>query len=86
MATISIGKWSFMTLNKLLRQHHQLHYRVLQQIGLIVFLLVLPIASAFAQSDDDPCVQHPSKNSEKLFKKARDLQKAAKKSGGFGSV
>lgn len=79
MATISIGKWTLMTVDRLLRQQHQLHYHVMQLIGLMVLLLALPIASVFAQSDDDPCVQHPSKNSEKLFKKARELQKAAKK-------
>lgn len=46
---------------------------------LLVFLMVLS-SPCLAQVDEaDPCVQTPSKSSEKLFKKARELQKNGKK-------
>lgn len=79
MSTNTIGKWTFLALDRLFRQQCQSLHRLPQLIGLMVLLLVLPIVPVLAQNDDDPCVQHPSKTSEKLFKKARDLQKAAKK-------
>lgn len=79
MSTNTIGKWTLLALDRLFRQQCQSLHRLPQLIGLMVLLLVLPIVPVLAQNDDDPCVQHPSKTSEKLFKKARDLQKAAKK-------
>jgi len=41
--------------------------------------LCFSLLSAFAQEDTDPCQQTMDKNSEKLFKKARDFQKNGKK-------
>jgi len=51
------------------------HLRFL--FGLLLIGLLLP---SFAQEDEgDPCKQTMDKNTEKLFKKARDLQKGGKK-------
>lgn len=47
-----------------------------------LLLMLLPLCSARAQ-DDDPCKQTMDKNSEKLFKKARDLHKSGKKSEAY---
>ena len=45
---------------------------------LFLFLLFCALPS-FAQEEENPCEQTMDKNSEKLFKKARDLQKSGKK-------
>ena len=45
----------------------------------ILSLLLICTMSVFAQDDLDPCQQTMDKGSEKLFKKARDLQKNGKK-------
>ena len=42
-------------------------------------ILCLCLLPAFAQEETDPCQQTMDKNSEKLFKKARDFQKNGKK-------
>ncbi len=47
---------------------------------LLFFLLLLCSLPSFAQEDENPCEQTMDKGSEKLFKKARDLQKNGKKS------
>ena len=62
----TMGKWSFMTFN-----------RALLQLCLLLLMLMF-IVPVFAQGED-PCVQTPSKTSERLYKKARELQKAGKK-------
>ena len=62
----TMGKWSFMTFN-----------RALLQLCLLLMMLMF-IMPVFAQ-EEDPCVQTPSKTSERLYKKARELQKAGKK-------
>lgn len=46
---------------------------------LFIAFLCLCLLPAFAQEDADPCQQTMDKNSEKLFKKARDFQKNGKK-------
>ena len=46
---------------------------------LLFFLLLLCSLPGFAQEEENPCEQTMDKNSEKLFKKARDLQKNGKK-------
>lgn len=46
---------------------------------LLFFLLLLCSLPGFAQEDENPCEQTMDKNSEKLFKKARDFQKNGKK-------
>ena len=46
---------------------------------LLFAFLCLCFLPAFAQEDTDPCQQTMDKNSEKLFKKARDFQKNGKK-------
>lgn len=47
---------------------------------LLLFLFLLFCAlPGFAQEEEDPCEQTMDKSSEKLFKKARDLQKSGKK-------
>lgn len=45
----------------------------------ILCLFSLFFIPCMAQDDDDPCQQTMDKNSEKLFKKARDLHKGGKK-------
>ena len=49
---------------------------------LYLFLLAMLTLPAFAQ-DDDPCQQTMDKESEKLYKKARDLQNKGKKDEAF---
>jgi len=46
---------------------------------LLFCLMALCLVPCFAQEDEDPCVQQVSKNAEKMYKKARDLQKSGKK-------
>lgn len=53
--------------------------RICHNLVLTLVLLFVMGSICFAQDDADPCVQTPSKSSEKLYKKARDLQKAGKK-------
>ena len=47
--------------------------------SLIFTFLCLCFLPAFAQEEIDPCQQTMDKNSERLFKKARDFQKNGKK-------
>ena len=51
----------------------------MNRISLILFVLCIGIAGAGYAQDDDPCKQTMDKNSEKVFKKAREFQKAGKK-------
>ena len=44
-----------------------------------MFVLCIGIAGAGFAQDDDPCKQTMDKNSEKIFKKARDFHKSGKK-------
>ncbi len=48
----------------------------------LIHLLLFTFCTAVAQ-DGDPCEQTMDKNSEKLFKKARDFQKSGKKADAF---
>lgn len=51
-----------------------------RKASFIVLALMLLVFSGWAQEEEgDPCVQTPSKASEKMFKKARELQKSGKK-------
>ena len=55
----------------------------MNRISLILFVLCIGIARAGFAQDDDPCKQTMDKSSEKVFKKARDLQKSGKKEEAF---
>ena len=55
----------------------------MNRLSLIFFVLCLGIAGASYAQDDDPCKQTMDKSSEKVFKKARDLQKSGKKEEAF---
>ena len=55
----------------------------MNRISLILFVFCIGIAGAGFAQDDDPCKQTMDKNSEKIFKKARDLQKSGKKEEAF---
>ena len=51
----------------------------MNRISLIFFVLCIGIACAGYAQDEDPCKQTMDKNSEKIFKKARDFHKSGKK-------
>lgn len=51
----------------------------MNRFSLIMFVLCLALSCATFAQDDDPCKQTMDKNSEKLYKKARDYHKAGKK-------
>ena len=51
----------------------------MNRFSLIFLLLLMVIAGACYAQDDDPCKQTMDKNSEKIFKKARDFHKSGKK-------
>ena len=51
----------------------------MNRISLILFVLCIGIVGAGFAQDDDPCKQTMDKNSEKVFKKAREFHKSAKK-------
>lgn len=51
----------------------------MNRLSLVGFVLLMGLACAGFAQDDDPCQQTMDKNSEKLFKKARDFQKSGKK-------
>ena len=51
----------------------------MNRLSLILFVLCMVFAGAGFAQDDDPCVQTMDKNSEKIYKKARDLHKSGKK-------
>ena len=55
----------------------------MNRLSLILFVLCIGIAGAGFAQDDEPCKQTMDKNSEKIFKKARDLQKSGKKEEAF---
>ena len=48
------------------------------RFSLIFLLLLMGILGAGYAQDDDPCKQTMDKNSEKIFKKARDFHKSGK--------
>lgn len=52
----------------------------IQRLVLVLLGLTLLGNVCVAQDEADPCEQTPSKSAEKLYKKARDLQKSGKKS------
>ncbi|MBR4136242.1 MAG: OmpA family protein [Bacteroidales bacterium] len=49
----------------------------------LLLILLFSGTNLFAQEEEDPCVQTMDKASEKLFKKARDLQKSGKKAEAY---
>ena len=52
----------------------------MNRLSLILFTLCMAFSCvSYAQDDDDPCKQTMDKNSEKIFKKARDFHKSGKK-------
>ena len=51
----------------------------MNRISLILFTFLMGLSCATYAQDDDPCKQTMDKNSEKLFKKARDFHKSGKK-------
>ncbi len=51
----------------------------MNRFSLIFLLLLMGILGAGYAQDDDPCKQTMDKNSEKIFKKARDFHKSGKK-------
>ena len=51
----------------------------MNRISLILIVLCIGFSCAGFAQDDDPCKQTMDKNSEKVFKKARDFQKSGKK-------
>ena len=51
----------------------------MNRITLILFLFLMGLSCATFAQDDDPCKQTMDKNSEKVFKKARDYHKSGKK-------
>ncbi len=55
----------------------------MRNFSLILFILCLGFSCVTYAQDDDPCKQTMDKNSEKIFKKARDFQKSGKKEEAF---
>lgn len=55
----------------------------MRNFSLILFILCLALPCATFAQDDDPCKQTMDKNSEKMFKKARELQRSGKKEDAF---
>ena len=51
----------------------------MNRISLILFTFLMGLTCATFAQDDDPCKQTMDKSSEKLYKKARELQKSGKK-------
>ena len=51
----------------------------MNRISLILFTFLMGLTCATFAQDDDPCKQVMDKNSEKVFKKAREYHKAGKK-------
>jgi len=51
----------------------------MNRISLILFTFLMGLTCAIYAQDEDPCKQTMDKNSEKLFKKARDYHKSGKK-------
>jgi outer membrane protein OmpA-like peptidoglycan-associated protein/tetratricopeptide (TPR) repeat protein len=51
----------------------------MNRISLILFTFLMGLSCATFAQDDDPCQQTMDKNSEKIFKKARDFHKSGKK-------
>ena len=49
----------------------------------LLLALLFSSVNLFAQEEEDPCVQKMDKESERIFKKARDLQKSGKKAEAF---
>lgn len=49
----------------------------------LLLVLLFTSVNLFAQEEEDPCVQKMDKESERIFKKARDLQKSGKKAEAF---
>ena len=55
----------------------------MNRFSLLFLLLLMGIAGAGYAQDDDPCKQTMDKNSEKIFKKARDFHKSGKKEDAY---
>ena len=51
----------------------------MKRLSLFFFALFMVVSCALFAQDDDPCKQTMDKNSEKLYKKARDFHKSGKK-------
>ena len=55
----------------------------MSRFSLILFTFLMGLSCATFAQDDDPCKQTMDKNSEKMFKKARELQRSGKKEEAF---